>query len=116
MTKKLKVPNYVKLDCFSIFRYQYVYVDTGKYLADQLFINHKVRVKFGREMATKDVPYRYVFCKVRKKDEKNFLSALAEIYDKALLMGYSEYEKYCDLLLQEVTSAGEEGINDEKNE
>jgi len=115
MAKKIRVPNYVKIDCFLLFHCQYLYLDTEKYLADQLFINHKVRVKFGREMVTKDVPYRYVFCKVRKKDEKNFLSALAEIYDKALLMGYSEYEKYCDLLLQEVTGAGKEGINDEKN-
>lgn len=37
-----------------------------------------------------------IFCKIRKRDEKKFLDALSEMYDKMLLMGYKDYQEVCD--------------------
>ena len=38
------------------FRYQYfALIDTADYLADQLFIKHKVRVWFGEEFCRDDI-------------------------------------------------------------
>lgn len=85
--------NYKKLSAFSLFYYAYMYVDSKDNMADRLFINHKVTVKFGPEL-TKG-RYKMVLCKIKKRDEKNFLAALAEMYDKALLMGYTDYRDAC---------------------
>lgn len=32
-----------------LFRSEYIYADTQEYMADQLFINQKIRVKFCKE-------------------------------------------------------------------
>ena len=42
--------NYWKMSDFSLFSVYYAYVDHNSYLADQLFVQNKVRVKFKREM------------------------------------------------------------------
>ena len=39
--------NYCKLDSTSPFTNEFVYIDLPEYLADQLFIKHMVKVKFG---------------------------------------------------------------------
>lgn len=44
-----KSDNFVKIKKFSLLYYHYAYLDTKDYLADQLFVNNKVKVRFGRE-------------------------------------------------------------------
>ena len=39
--------NYYKLQSPSFFKFQYVFLDSEDYLADQLFIKYKVTVDFG---------------------------------------------------------------------
>ena len=70
--------NYYKLQSPSFFKFQYVFLDSEDYLADQLF------------------------CKIRKRDEKKFLDALSEMYDKMLLMGYKDYQEVCDNFIRVV--------------
>ena len=41
--------NYWKLQKFSIFYTYYAFIDSQDYLADQLFVKHKVKVDFGKE-------------------------------------------------------------------
>ncbi|MBO5199621.1 MAG: hypothetical protein J6B85_14085 [Lachnospiraceae bacterium] len=82
---------------YSLFYYYYVFLDTEKYLADQLFINHRVKVNFGEEFIKEGTPYRFICCKIRKKDEVQFIAALGEMDNKALLLGYEEYSKYCGI-------------------
>lgn len=89
--------NYMKLKKFSLFFNNYIFLDTEKYLADQLFINHKVRVHFGVEFTKEETPYRFICCKIRKKDEQRFIDALGEMNNKALLLGYEDYAKYCGI-------------------
>lgn len=69
------------------------------YLADKLFIDHKVKVEFGREYKLEGSEYIIIFCKVRKKDSEAFKEALSKVCDKALLMGYDGYESACKLFL-----------------
>lgn len=91
--------NYIKIQCKSFFSAAYAYLDTERYLADDLFIKHKVCVKYGNEFASKDSDYRIIFCKVKKADEDNFLIALEELKNKMLLMGHTDYEKVYTSLL-----------------
>lgn len=92
--------NYMKLKSFSLLFHNYIFLDTVDYLADQLFINHKVKVHFGKEFAKEGTPYRFICCKIRKKDEGKFLDALGNMKAKALLLGYEDYDKYCGILMK----------------
>ena len=91
--------NYLKLkECSLFFRY-YIFVDVREYLADNLFIDEKVRVWFQKEYEKKDTCYIIIFCKIRKKDELRFLEALKKLENKMLLFGYSDYMDFCNCLL-----------------
>lgn len=87
-----KSDNFVKIKKFSLLYYHYAYLDTKDYLADQLFVNNKVKVRFGREYEKGE--YRIIFCKIRKRDNMSFLAALSEMADKAALMGETVYEEF----------------------
>lgn len=88
--------NYLKLKTFSPFSSSYVFLDCDEYLADQLFIKHKVPVNFGGEFVRDDTRYRVISCKIRKKHEENFLKALSEMYNKMILRGYDDYQEFCE--------------------
>jgi len=89
------VVNYCRMSDFSIRYYHYAYIDVQENLADQLFIKHKVRVYFGKEYQKDSEEYKVIFCKVKKKDQAEFLSALSELADKMLLLGHTDYIQYC---------------------
>ena len=48
--------NYWRMEDFSIFSVPYAYVDHGSYLADALFVQNKVRMKFKGECAKAESP------------------------------------------------------------
>jgi len=91
-------PNFIKLDVFSLRYNHYAFIDTEDYLADRLFINHKVTVDFGREYKCEGKPYIVIFCKVKKKDDEAFRDALSEMENKMLLMGYKDYSEVCNMV------------------
>ena len=85
------------------FRYQYfALIDTADYLADQLFIKHKVRVWFGEEFCRDDMPYRVIICRCRKRDVRAFMAAASELSNKRLLCGHPDYPAFCDNLRQKI--------------
>ena len=90
-----KVTCYQTLNKFSLFNTHFVFLDTGDYLADGLFIKHQVRVHFGDELEKPGIPYRIIFCHVRKWDEERFRTAMSELPDKMLLCGKSDYLGVC---------------------
>ena len=98
--------NYWRMGDFSIFSVPYAYVDHSSYMADSLFVQNKVRVRFMGECAKEDLPYCIVFCKVRKKDVKRFEEALGKLESKMLLFGYREYSEVCS----EIAKVIEEGM------
>ena len=87
--------NYVTFKTMSPLHVRYAFIDTAEYLADQLFIKHKVKVKFEGEFTKPRYPYIVVECSVRKKDRERFLDALEELPNKMILMGHPDYEEAC---------------------
>ena len=87
--------NYFTLEQFSLLYDHYAFIDVPEYYADQLFIQHQVWVRFGKEFQHPDQPYVIIFCKVRKRDRERFLSALSELNRKMILCGYLGYEEFC---------------------
>lgn len=88
--------NYLKLRTYSPFSYSYIFLDCVEYLADQLFIKHKVPVKFSGEFIRENSKYRVICCKILKKYEDSFLKALSEMYNKMLLRGFGDYREFCE--------------------
>lgn len=88
--------NYISLKKFSLRFRHFCFIDTDRYLADALFIKHKVRVWFKQEAHKEGTDFVFIFCKVRKKDVDKFLTALDELKGKMLLMGCSEYQEFCE--------------------
>lgn len=97
------------IEKFSFFYRYFAIIDTADYLADQLFIKHKVRVGFGPEFVCPDVPYRVIMCKCRKRDVDAFMSAIRELPNKMLLCGHPDYLTFCEDLKSKITAAKENG-------
>jgi hypothetical protein len=90
---------------FSLFIVSYAYVDHSAYLADQLFIQNKITIRFKGEMARENSPYCIIFCKVLKKDVERFEEALDKLEDKMLLLGYRDYPNACSEISKMIDEA-----------
>lgn len=90
------VVNYIQLKSGKLSRYiNFAYIDTTGYLADRIFIENKVRVKFCGDYKHREKNYVIVTCKVKEKDVPMFLQALKELKNRAILMGNTDYETFC---------------------
>ena len=87
--------NFWKMGDFSLFANSYFYVDHNSYLADALFVQRKIAMKFKGEMVKEDSPYCIIFCKVLKRDVQKFEDALEKLKAKMLLLGYTDYDEVC---------------------
>ena len=76
-----------------------MFVDCGDYLANQLFSKHKIPMKFGKELQRSDSQYIIIYCDIKKKYEREFLIALSELRNRMLLLGYYDYDEYCESVL-----------------
>lgn len=98
----MRQPLYWPIEKSSL-RYAYfLFFDTIPYLADQLFIRHRVRVWFEPEYAKEDSPYIAVLCHVRKKDVPQFPDALEDLKKSMLLCGHPDYEREIYALMDSV--------------
>ena len=108
------IKNYLDLGRHWLFFHQFFFLDTEDYLADQLFIRHKVRVWFRGEYARPDHPYRFICCFVRRKDKQRFLDALSELPDKMAILGHTDYDAFCekwDGIFRSVKEKGAESLS-----
>lgn len=88
--------NYIELGKSRFSRYkQFAYIDTMGFLADRIFVENKVRVKFCGDYKHREKNYVVVICKVKKKDVSVFLQSMAELKNRAILMGNTDYETFC---------------------
>lgn len=88
--------NYLQLKSNRFSRYNnFAYIDTTGFLADRIFIENKVRVKFCGDYKHREKNYVVVSCKVKKKDVSVFLQSMAELKNRAILMGNTDYESFC---------------------
>lgn len=90
--------NFIRLQCYNPFRLAYAFYDTGDHLADQVFINNKVRVKFLYEFVLPGAKYHILVCKIPKKDEKNFILSMNQLKNKMLLLGHTDYQGFCNVM------------------
>lgn len=104
------INNFWRMRAFSLFSVPYAYVDHSSYLADALFVQNKIRIKYKGEMARKDSLYCIVFCKVLKKDVERFEAAISKLGDKMLLLGYRDYPGVCS----EIAKMIDEGMKARK--
>ena len=89
----MKIEPYLKIRKPSI-RYAYFfYFDVTPYLADQIFIRHEIGVRFGKEFAKEDSPYRGILCRIRKKDVQVFESCMKELKRNMMICGHPDYEQ-----------------------
>jgi hypothetical protein len=95
MLEMAAMKNYWRMSDFSLFSVSYAYVDHSTYLADQLFVQNQITMKFKGEMAREDSPYCIIFCKVLKKDAERFEEVLGKLKDKMLLLGHRDYPDVC---------------------
>lgn len=95
--------NYICLTSSKLSIYkQYMYIDCKNYLADDLFIKNKITVKFEGDFTKDDSDYIFVYCKVKKKDHDKFIETLGELKNKMLIMGYSDYESFCEKQINKI--------------
>lgn len=87
--------NYWKLRDKSLFSDTYAYIDHKTYLADQLFVQNSIRVRYKGELARENSAYCIVFCKVLRKETERFERALDKLENKMLLLGYKDYSEAC---------------------
>lgn len=88
--------NYLQLKSNRFSRYNnFVYIDTTGFLADRIFAQNEIRVKFCGDYFHKEKKYVVVMCKVKKKDVSVFLQSMAELKNRAILMGNTDYESFC---------------------
>ncbi len=106
--------NYWKMSDFSLFSVRYAYVDHNSYLADQLFVQNRVPVKFKGDMVRENSPYCIVFCKVRKKDSERFEELLGKLKNKMLLLGHRDYPEVCSEIEKIIDDGMKEGKENEK--
>ena len=98
--------NYFSLRKFSLLYAYYAIIDAPEYLADALFDQNKVRVRFGPEYSSPDYPYLVIFCKCRKKDQEAFEAAMDALPNKMLLCGYPGYVKFCESFMEKIRKRG----------
>lgn len=104
--------HFIQLESHSLFFRHYAFVDTNDYLADSLFIQEKVRVYFGREAHRSDSDCCIIFCKVRKRDEAAFLTALQKLPSKMLLWEHTDYPDFCRSFQELMNAPQKEGVHE----
>ena len=70
--------NYIEIRKMSLLYYHYCFVDTNEYLADGIFYKNRITVRFGAEFVREGASYRFIFCKIYKKDRNIFLQSMEE--------------------------------------
>ena len=96
--------NYIQLDHFSLFYDMYMFVDTPEHLADQVFIQHKLPVRFKGDYQKNGQKYQFILCKVPKKRRDDFIDCMKALTRKMYLLGHTDYRKFCDQTRDMITA------------
>lgn len=95
---------YIKLRKRS-FRYRYyVYFDIPTYMADQLFVAHRIEVRYDCEYSKDGDAYCAVFCHVRKRDAAEFEEMLNILPERMVACGYGDYPEKVGKIIDMLTS------------
>ena len=89
--------NYIELVNHIPGKLMYAYVDTKPYVADKMFINRELKVKFVNTMEKEDNLCVIVFVRINKSDREKFINSMRELNFK--LACSTNYQKCCEMLL-----------------
>ncbi len=90
--------NYLQIRGRRLFSPTYVFIDTKEHIFVNLMNENSVSIKNVKESARPGSPFRLIFCDVKKKDIGKFQDALNKLRNKALLLGYRDYDGVCEKL------------------
>lgn len=97
--------NYIQLKSGKFSRYiNFVYIDTTGFLADRIFAQNEIKVKFCGDYFHREKKYVVVMCKVKKKDAPVFLRSMEDLINRAIIMGNTDYESFCKEQFKRFTS------------
>ncbi len=91
--------NYLRLEKTLTGR-KYVFVDTVDHLYKQIFPSCGIKIRTVREYIREGSPLKLVICKVLRRDIDQFEVVINEVRNKALLLGYREYDEACEMLIK----------------
>lgn len=86
--------HYVPIKKFSLKYQYYMYLDTDEHYADQIFIDNKLYVDFLGTYSSDTSKYRFVRCRVLKKDRETFIHCIDQLVYKMKLVGNNDYEDF----------------------
>ena len=88
--------NYLQLKSNRFSRYiNFAYIDTTGFLADRIFAQNEIKVKFCGDYFHREKKYVIVMCKAKKKDVPIFLQSMEKLANRAILMGNTDYQSFC---------------------
>ena len=90
-----------------LFKNSYLYADSWDYQSLRVFRRKGLRsFRVCKSYVFKfDPKYCLVGCTLNKREEQAFLEALDELQRDLLVMGYRDYEQYCDDVFNMVEQA-----------
>lgn len=94
----MEMKNYLMLKDFSIFSQKYVFVDVNELLYARILSEAGVRVKEIRKFTKEGSGLKLIICRILKRDRDVFENVIGKIRDRALLMGYIDYDEACEML------------------
>ena len=81
---------------------RFVYADSTGNRADRIFIRAKLPVKFEKDFQKDGMPYKMVFCRVRKHDKGRFRECMADLERALLLEGDDGYQAFCEGMVRPI--------------
>lgn len=90
-----KIKNWFNLTTSLSLYCRYAFIDLEDHLADSLFARRHVQVRYEREFQNPINGYRLVICRVLPWQREGFLKALGELPDKMNLLGFNDYQEFC---------------------
>lgn len=86
-----KLPNNFKsIRSFSLFNKKFMYIDSQKYYADDIFIDNFLDIKYTKdEFSHPDYDFVFIFVKVKYKDISTFIECMDKL-DKKMMLIYKQ--------------------------
>lgn len=78
----------------TLFYTYYAILDDSFSLANLRLMKYRIKVKFTDAYARPGAKYVMHICRVRKRDEEDFLTVMEELPDLMKQCGYTDYEEY----------------------
>lgn len=92
--------NYLQLHTYAPFSFLYIFIDTVDHFYERIMNSSGITLKGIKEYIKDESPFRLISCYVRKKDAFIFCNAIQQIRNRALLLGYREYDEMCQQMQQ----------------